>query len=42
MSKISLLYYTDYYPELAMIPPRYTRPVFKTPSNADRQVPPVI
>src|SRR5918911_3641819 len=32
-----------YYPELAMIPPRYTRPAFKTPSTAeDMKVPPVI
>ena len=36
-------YAVGYYPELAMIPPRYTRPAFKTPSTAeDMKVPPVI
>ena len=36
-------YATAYYPELAMIPPRYIRPAFKTPSNlGDTEVPPII
>jgi hypothetical protein len=36
-------YATAYYPELAMIPPRYTRPSFKIPSNpGDIKVPPII
>jgi hypothetical protein len=37
-------YATAYYPELAMIPPRYTRPAFKIPSSTaeDMKVPPVI
>ena len=37
-------YATTYYPELAMIPPRYTRPAFKTPSSTagNMKIPPVI
>jgi hypothetical protein len=36
-------YATAYYPELAMIPSRYTRPAFKTPATSvDMKVPPVI
>jgi hypothetical protein len=37
-------YSTAYYPELAIIEPRYTRPVFKTPSSssADVEIPPII
>jgi hypothetical protein len=35
-------YALGYYPELAMIPPRYTRPAFKTPTAEDMKVPPVI
>ena len=36
-------YAVGYYPELAMIPPRYIRPAFKTPSNlGDTKVSPVI
>jgi hypothetical protein len=37
-------YATAYYPELAMIPPRYTRPAFKAPTSTaeDMKVPPVI
>ena len=36
-------YSTAYYPELAIIEPRYTRPVFKTPSSsADVEVLPII
>jgi hypothetical protein len=35
-------YATAYYPDLAVIQPRYTRPVFKTPpTNGDMKVPPV-
>ena len=35
-------YAAAYYPELAMIPPRYTRPIFKAPSSlGDMKVPPI-